>query len=88
MTDKQETGIGAAIVVIVSFALGTPIVMAARSDGRVDYCYSHATAVAGQSYAVVGHRPWREDAVIGFAPTPEAAAKIIEESPVCKDKRQ
>lgn len=76
------------VAVVALIALGLfvtvgPLVQVARSDGQIDYCYVHATAVAGQGYEVVGHRPWRADASIGYAPTPEAANRLLLESAAC-----
>ena len=79
----KEVLMGTSVLAVGGLAVAG-IVMVARSDGRIDYCYTHATNMSGQGYEVVGHRPWRMDATIGYAPTPEAAEKVLRESGACE----
>jgi hypothetical protein len=61
---KQMTWLAALALLAL---VGYPTVMAARSDGRPDYCFveptTHHVPTQGDvtTYVLKGHRPWRID---------------------------
>lgn len=74
------------LAAVSSLALSTltlvlvSIFMAAFSDGKIDYCYIETRHDYGnpERYAVVGHRSWSTNKVIGHAATAEEAHALMQ----------
>ena len=70
------------VVVAISVIFGTyALYKIASTEGKVDYCYVDHLSTGG--YEVVGHRPWRPNAHLGTAGSPDEANKILVTSATC-----
>lgn len=76
---KVISGVVVGVVIVLIWICGS----IARSDGKISYCFITHDATG---YRVVGHRDWRENAVVAIANSPEGADKIFRESAICSGK--
>lgn len=68
--------IGIVLVLFGLYAIGA----SARSNGEIDYCYVEMWSPPNMSpqYQLHGHRPWRQDRILGNYPTMDVAIKEAE----------
>jgi hypothetical protein len=80
-----EYSIFALIVIALAFC-GFCLVKVVSTDGQVDYCYVDNINGRTGGYEVIGHRPWRPDAHLGVASSPDSANVIMADSNLCAKK--
>lgn len=70
---------GVIVSILIIFGLYA-IVASARSNGEIDYCYVEMWSPPNMSpqYQLHGHRPWRQDRILGNYSTMDIAIKEAE----------
>ena len=66
-------------VVLALLGLGVySIVQSIRSNGEIDYCYTETKSLDGlpPAYQLWGHRPWRNDRLMGTAVAQDDIMKL------------
>ncbi len=71
---KQLLVIGGIVVAVLAFPVSA-LVKSAAADGDIDFCFidGHISTGPNLIYTVVGHRPWRPDAIVARTNTLEEA---------------